>query len=118
MIRAKEQLQAALAEVRQQQELAAASKAEATRQASEREADETIGAVALELAGGEGSLTQEPISVEQERKDPRTEVASKARGLEAAQGRPVPARGRPKWAYAKRPMLTVRKGQGKRRGSK
>jgi hypothetical protein len=118
MIRAKEQLQAALAELRQQQELAAASKAETARQALEREAAETAGAMASELAGGEGSPNQEPIAAGQERDDPGLEVAGEARDLEAAQGRPIPARGRPKWACARRPVLTVRKGQGKRRGAK
>jgi hypothetical protein len=57
MIRAKEQLQAALAVVRQQQEAAAASKAEAARLAAEREAGEAARAVAPDLAGGEGSPT-------------------------------------------------------------
>jgi hypothetical protein len=118
MIRAKKQLQAALAVVRQQQEAAAASKAEAARLAAEREAGVAAGAATPNRAGGEGSPTQEPIPAVQEREFSGPEDAGEARDLETAKGRPIPARGRPKWACAKRPVLTVRKGQGKRKGSK
>jgi hypothetical protein len=93
MIRAKEQLQAALAVVRQQQEAAAASKAEAARLAAEREAGEAIGAATPDLAGGEGSPTQEPNSAIQERVLSRPEDAGEAGDLEMAKGRSVPCVG-------------------------
>jgi hypothetical protein len=113
MIRAKEQLQAALANIRQQQEAAAACKA--ARLAAEREVGEAAGAATPNPAGSEGLPTQEPIPAVQEREFSGPEDAGEVRELETAKGRPIPARGRPKWACANRPVLTVRKGKGKRK---
>jgi hypothetical protein len=88
------------------------------RLAADREVDEVAGAAAPILAGGEDAPSQELSPSVQARVPPESEVTDEARDRDMAQGRPLPTRGRPKRACAKRPMLTVCKGLGKRRGSK
>jgi hypothetical protein len=119
MVRAKEQLQAALAEVRLAQELAVASKKEA--EATKAAATAAGAARAAAALPAEGAGTPSQTTPLQEQVEGGTVPLAEGEGgetdLSAALGRPAAKRGRPKRACAKRPVLTVQKGQGIRKGS-
>jgi hypothetical protein len=120
MVRAMEQLQAALAEARKAQELAAASRAEAEATAAAEAATVAAGAAVPMPVEGAGAPSQAIPQQEQDQGSlgPLVDKDGDEPSLSAAQGRPAANRGRPKRACSKRLVLTVRKGQGIRKGSK